>query len=119
MPGERQHSQCVRLGAYLSDDKANIFVVLTAREFSPNIRIISRAIHSDTEATIAAGSLLMGKSLREASIPRKTGLLVLTVQKNGERRYPYNPEADNRLETGDIIVVMDKAAQIDQVRRMA
>ena len=61
----------------------------------------------------------MGKSLREASIPRKTGLLVLTVQKNGERRYPYNPEADNRLETGDIIVVMDKVAQIDQVRRMA
>ena len=93
--------------------------MLTAREFSPNIRIISRAIHSDAEATIAAGSLLMGKSLREASIPRKTGLLVLAVQKNGDRWYTYNPEADSRLEAGDTIVVMGKMDQIDQVREMA
>ena len=153
----------------LPDDKDNIFVVLTAREFSPNIRIISRVIHPDAEAklqkvgadatvssnyiggmrmasellrptvvsfldtmlrdssetyrveeaTITAGSPLMGKSLREASIPRKTGLLVLAVQKNGDRRYTYNPEADSRLEAGDIIVVMGKMDQIDQVREMA
>ena len=153
----------------LPDDKANIFVVLAARELCPEIRIISRVIHRDAESklrkvgadgTVSAnfmggmrmasgmvrpavvsfldtmlrdsrgtyrveetaireGSFLCGKTLRAGEIPQKTGLLVLAVQKSGDPNYLYNPEADCLLEAEELVVVMGRLNQIQDLRELA
>ncbi len=153
----------------LPDDKDNIFVVLTAREMNPSLRIISRVIHADAEsklrkvganvtvsanyiggmrmasevlrpdvvsfldtmlldprgvfrveeAIIGETSPLRNKTLREAGIPQKTGLLVLAAKKSTNGRYDYNPEANYFLEANDILVVMGWVEQIEKLRGLA
>ncbi len=153
----------------LPDDKANIFVVLSAREMNPSLRIISRVIHQDAEsklrkvgadatvssnfiggmrmaseiirpevvsfldnmlretrgvlrveeAIIEEDSPLCGKTLREAEIHQRTGLLVLAAKKASTGNYQYNPEADCLLESADVLVVMGWVEQIEKLRVLA
>jgi len=66
------------------------------------------------QASIRKKSDLAGKTLAEARIPEKTGLIVIAVRKGGDKeRFVFNPVADTRIEPGDEVIVLGKADQID------
>lgn len=70
------------------------------------------------EARIADDSPLAGKTLAEARIPQKTGLIVLAVKTgDGSRDFGFNPVAETRLRPGDALIVLGDEDQIGQLRR--
>lgn len=72
------------------------------------------------EAPIHAGSKLAGRTLLDAKIPQQTGLIVLAVRKGGlTGGARYNPGPETRLDEGDVIIVLGRLEQIDQLRDYA
>ena len=72
------------------------------------------------EAVIPQGSPLVGLSLGEARIPQKTGLVVIALQRGGPGgTLIYNPGPDTRLETGDVMLVLGRQGQVEQLRSYA
>ncbi len=63
------------------------------------------------EAVVPAGSHLSGKSLAQAQIPQKTGLIVLAVQRGGAPAV-YNPGPEEKLAAGDVMIVLGQTEQI-------
>lgn len=72
------------------------------------------------EATIPEDSPLAGKSLGEAAIPRKTGLVVIALQVGGATGGQiYNPGPETRLSSGDVMIVLGKEEQVHRLREYA
>lgn len=72
------------------------------------------------QATIPGGSHLVGRSLAEAKIPQRTGLVVLALRREGQTGPPlYNPGPETRLEAGDVMIVLGRSEQIQQLRDYA
>lgn len=81
--------------------------------------IITRAgdvVFDLEEVVIDKDSEILGKTLREARIPEKVGLVILAVKKRGEEKLRINPGADEVLEEGDKVIVMGKPDQIEKLR---
>ncbi len=70
------------------------------------------------EARVEADSPLAGRTLAEARIPQRTGLIVIALRKQGEEgpEFVFNPVADTRLEPGDEMIVLGKSEQIEKLR---
>ena len=151
------------LVAALPQDKDNIFVILTAREMNPRLRIVSRVVEQESrpkllkagaDAAVSASFIgglrmasemvrpavvsfldqmlrsgkdavrvhevkmgsscrLVGRTLAEAAIYDKTGLLVVAVARNGG--YEINPSPQTRLQEGDGLIV---CCSSDQLKRL-
>lgn len=72
------------------------------------------------EAAIPDDSPLVGKSLGEASIPRKTGLVVIALQAGGSAGGQiYNPGPETRLSAGDVMIVLGNEEQVQRLREYA
>ena len=149
----------------LPTDKDNLFVVLSARELNPRLRIVAQAIEEDSkpkllkagansvilpnvigglrmaseilrpavvtfldfmirgkemtlrveEARILSDSSFIGKTLGEAEVPRKTGLIVVAIKDGEDGSYHYNPGASTRLKENDILIVM---GDVEQTRKL-
>ena len=71
------------------------------------------------EVEVPDGSPLLGCSLAEALIPRKTGLIVIAIKHGDERRgtFIYNPGPDEQIRAGDVLIVMGNTRQIDTLGR--
>ena len=71
------------------------------------------------EVEVPAGSPLLGTTLAEAQIPRKTGLIVIAIKHGDERRgtFIYNPGPDEQIRAGDTLIVMGNTRQIGQLGR--
>jgi len=67
------------------------------------------------EASIPAGSTLAGRSLADARIPQRTGLVVLAVRRGGGELL-YNPGPETRLAAGDVMLVLGKQDQVTALR---
>ena len=60
---------------------------------------------------------LAGKTLAEARIPQRTGLVVLALRPHGEGgAYRYNPGPESRLEPGDVMIVLGDTEQLQSLR---
>jgi voltage-gated potassium channel len=69
------------------------------------------------EARIPPGSHLVGRTLAEAKIPQRTGLIVLGLRRAGDQGPPlYNPGPETRLEAGDVMIVLGGSDQVQQLR---
>ena len=70
------------------------------------------------ETIIPEGSDLAGKTLMDAQIPRKTGLIVIALRKDQgiKTDFVFNPVADTRLEAGDHVIVLGTPDQIHSLR---
>jgi voltage-gated potassium channel len=69
---------------------------------------------------IGERSDVAGKTLLEARIPQRTGLIVIAVRTKGQLRdFVFNPVADTRLDAGDEIIVLGKEDQISRLREVA
>lgn len=69
------------------------------------------------QATISSRSKLVGKTLADAKIPQKTGLIVLALRAAGSHAPSrYNPGPETRLEPGDEMIVLGSQEQIERLR---
>ena len=64
------------------------------------------------EVIVSPESSLSGLSLREADLPKKCGLNIIAVKKQGSRFYMYNPSATQQIEHGDTVVVLGYKEQV-------
>lgn len=69
------------------------------------------------EAEITPESRLVGKSLADARIPQRTGLIVLALRRaGGDGKQRYNPGPETTLEAGDVMIVLGRPEQVQQLR---
>ena len=147
----------------LTQDRDNVFVILTARGLKQDMRIVSRVVEEESrvklvkagaddivstnfigglrmasvmirptvvsfldkmlrasgddvrvaEAKITPGSGVGGRSLREARIYEKTGLIVIGIAR-GES-YELNPGPDTRLQEGDALIACSSVEQLKKL----
>lgn len=71
------------------------------------------------EVRVPEGSQLADHTLQEASIPQKTGLIVIAIshrEAQDEGRLVYNPGPDERVRPGDVLIVLGHQEQVDGLR---
>ncbi len=70
------------------------------------------------QVPVPEDSSLDGHTLAKAQIPQKTGLVVLAIRHGEERRDPfiYNPGPNEQVREGDVLIVLGRMHQIDQLR---
>ena len=71
------------------------------------------------DVVIFKGSKITNQTLKQARIPEKTGLIVMAIKKNGSQQMVFNPGSDEKLETGDSMIVLGKNEQVDTLRKLA
>ena len=75
------------------------------------------------QETVSESSPLAGKPLSDIKLPQYTGLIVIGIRKKNppeaeeEYAYVFNPQAETRLDPGDIMIVLGKPEQIDKLRK--
>ncbi len=111
----------IRLGVVteeIADAAAEIAeVVLRGIEPHPVVRlVIEEADETVTYVNVSEGSLLAGKTLREARIPEETGMWVLAV-KRGEKY--VRPKPDLKIDPGDVLIAFGYAEGEEDLRRLA
>ena len=89
--------------------------VASFMDLSEKGRHLSR--HID-QATVGAGSKVVGITLGEAGILSKTGLLVIAIHKHGQpyEEATFNPDSSIRLEAGDDLIVLGDEEQVERLR---
>lgn len=68
------------------------------------------------EAPIEESSPLIGRSLGEAGIPDRTGLVVIALKRPTSEQAIYNPGSDLRLAAGDVMIVLGGEEQLERLR---
>jgi len=71
------------------------------------------------EVEIPPSSWLIGKTLGEAKIPNKTGLIVIAIKKRGTDIFKFNPLSTEKLDPRDILIVLGSGEQIKKLKRYA
>ena len=68
---------------------------------------------------VPGDSSLAGRTLAEAAIPAKTGLLVVAIQHEGQPDgFRYNPGPEETVHAGDLLIVLGPPNQIDDLRNV-
>jgi voltage-gated potassium channel len=72
------------------------------------------------QATLPEGSHLVGRTLAEARIPQKTGLVVIGLRRAGQAGTPvFNPGPETRLQAADVMIVLGGSEQVQRLRDYA
>lgn len=79
----------------------------------------NRAVTRVEEVTVSSDSSLSGKSLREARISTRIGLLVAAIRKGEKGAFIYNPTAEQVIDEGDVLIVIGAMANIGALRKVA
>jgi len=153
----------------LPEDKDNLFVVLSARELNPKLRIVAKSVEEDSrrkilkagadsvvspntigglrmasvmirpdvvnfldsmlrdkdmalrveEAAVREGSSFESKTIRQADIGKKTGVIVIAIKDSDSQKYVYNPDAGTKLKADDILLVIGSQDQVHNLKRLA
>jgi voltage-gated potassium channel len=91
----------------------------TIKSFLDIITQIDEVSLDMEEVSICAGSEMAGNTLGESRIPERSGLIVLAIRKSGENRLRFNPNSATILHEGDIMMVLGRSTQVDNLRGMA
>ncbi len=70
------------------------------------------------EVELDHDSLLVGNTLGEAEIGRRTGLLVVAIR-SSEGRYRVNPSSQTTLKGGDVLIVTGTPEQVSALRQLS
>lgn len=70
------------------------------------------------EVTVMKDSYLENKTLLEAEIQQKTGLLVLAIKKAQDQDLLFNPPTDYTFKIGDVLIILGREDQVDQLRHL-
>ncbi len=97
-----------RVAAMLSNPTAVEFVELVTQR-------ARLAIEMD-EGIVQAGSALAGRTLRDADIGRRTGVIVIAIKRH-DGRLEFPPRGDEPLAPGDSIVLIGRHENLEQYRQ--
>ncbi len=70
------------------------------------------------EVIVKKASYLENKTLLEAQIPKKTGLIVLAIKKIEGGQLQFNPPVDYIFKIGDVLIVLGREEQVDKLRHL-
>jgi voltage-gated potassium channel len=70
------------------------------------------------EAEVPADSPLAGKTLAEADLHTRAGLVVIAIRRRASGTFLYNPAASAVIEFGDCLVVCGEPTQLDRLRNL-
>lgn len=108
-------SGAIRMASYMVRPVVVSFLDVATR--SPDLTLRME------QETVLESSPHIGKKLADIRLPQYTGLIVIGIRKKNpdgspeEFDYVFNPQADTRLDSGDIMIVLGKPAQIDKLRK--
>lgn len=71
------------------------------------------------DVVIHKNSLLINKTLKEAKIPQKTGLIVLAIKKYGIEKLALNPSSSEELKEHDAMIVLGTEDQVNELKKIA
>lgn len=111
----------IRLGGVterIADAAARIAeVVLRGLEPHPVLRsVIEEAEETVARMRVSGKSSLVGKKLRDAQIPEKTGMWVLVIRR---RRKWLRPKPETVIKTGDILIASGYAEGEEDLTKLA
>ena len=66
------------------------------------------------QVTIAAGSALSGRSIVEAGLRQRYGVIVVGIQRE-DSRIEFNPEPETAIRAGDKLVVLGRPESLKQL----
>jgi voltage-gated potassium channel len=69
------------------------------------------------EVAVPPKTAIIGKTLLEAEIPKKTGMLVLAIKK-GAGDYTFNPKPAEQFQEGDILIVLGPSENMPALERL-
>jgi voltage-gated potassium channel len=69
------------------------------------------------EITIAEGSSLAARSILEANLGQRLGVIVVAIQR--DKRMEFNPEAKTEMRAGDKLVVLGRPESLKKLEREA
>lgn len=70
------------------------------------------------EVIVKQGSYLENKDLIAAQIPNKTGLIVLAIKRNRDKKMLFNPPGNYIFETNDVLIVLGREEQVEKLRNL-
>ncbi|MFW5882022.1 MAG: potassium channel family protein [Planctomycetota bacterium] len=70
------------------------------------------------DVLIAQNSAMVGRSLRELDLGRKTGVMIVAVRGPNDE-FLFNPGGDNRIDSDSVLVALGSNEQIAALRRFA
>jgi voltage-gated potassium channel len=70
------------------------------------------------EATIETGSALAGQALRDTRLRQDLGVIIVAIRKTDGRQL-FNPPADTRLDSGDLLITLGHATQLRRLDEMS
>lgn len=70
------------------------------------------------EVIVKKGSYLENKDLIAAQIPNKTGLIVLAIKRNKDKKMLFNPPGNYTFEIGDVLIVLGREEQVEKLRHL-
>ncbi len=88
----------------------------TAVEFAELVTRRSQLEIQMDDIPIRDGNPMIGKSLRDSDIGRRTGVIVIAV-KRVDGRVEFPPSGDEDFSSGDSIVVLGRPSNLEQLRR--
>lgn len=92
-------------------------VVLRGIEPHPVLKLaIKAAEETVAQACVTEGSLLVGKTLKEARVHEETGMWVQVI-KRGEKT--LRPKGDSRIQNGDVLIASGYAKGVEPFRKLA
>lgn len=108
-------SGAIRMASYMLRPVVVSFLDVATRNPDVTLRM--------EQETVSRKSPHVGKTLADIKLPQYTGLIVIGIRKRNppnakeEFNYVFNPQADTVIEAGDIMIVLGKPEQIDQLRK--
>ncbi len=71
------------------------------------------------EVKIGPNSDLIGKNLKEAKVPERSGLIVMAIRHKENNKINFNPSSKEVLNEGDVMIVLGKPEQVDLLKEIA
>jgi voltage-gated potassium channel len=105
-----QELGAARMASFVVQPNVAEFVDVVMHERSMDFRM--------QEIEITAGSPLDGKTLREANLREKAGVLVLALR-GDDRSFRTNPDPDSVLHHGNIVIAVGTADALGQLMKVA
>jgi voltage-gated potassium channel len=70
------------------------------------------------EITIPKGVSITGKTLKDAEIPQKTGLIVIAVKRATDSKLLFNPSSSTTVQENDKLIVLGDPGKIDKLNTL-
>lgn len=85
------------------------------------IELATRSEHLELqieESAVQAGSPLAGRTVRDSGLRRELGVIVVAVKKP-DGRMIFNPDSDQAIEAGDVLITLGHRQQLDKLEQLA